>query len=186
MLLRGQFRVIGQCQFAPAFKALRLQRRNHKVRRQRGQLLDLQRLAKHRLQLPQGNVLIVLRLDFFGHRHAQARLGFQHICAGALAALEQSLVKLQTLGKSTLLRTAQFNALLCQQGLAIGIKQPHRQILAFAAKAFIRKQRLRRALAESCVGFVVQQRLLQGQGCRITAVVAIGPGAGLGDFRLVA
>ena len=45
MMLRGQLRVIGQGQLAPAFKALRLQRRNRKVCRQRGQLLDLQRLA---------------------------------------------------------------------------------------------------------------------------------------------
>ena len=185
-MLRRQLRVIGQRQFAPAFEALRFQWQNHKMRHQRGKLLDLQRLTKHRLQLTQGCVLIIVRLDFFSHRHAQARLGFQHIGASTLTAFKKPLVELQALGKGALLRPAQFDPLLRQQRLAVGTEHAHRQILAFAAKALIRKQRLRCTLSESCVGFVVQQRLLQGQGRRITAVVAVGPSAGLGDFGLVA
>ena len=186
MMLRRQLRVIGQRQLAPALKTPGLQRLNRKVCLQRGQLLDLQRLTEHRLQLTQGRVLIILRLDFFGHCHAQPCLGFQHISAGPFTPFKEPLVKLQTFGKSTFLRPAQLNPFLRQQGLAVGTEHPHRQILAFAAKALIRKQRLRRALSESCVSFVVQQRLLQGQGRRITAVVAVGPGAGLGNFGLVA
>ena len=88
MLLRRQFGVIGQRQFTPAFKALWFQRQDGKTRRQRIKLLNLQRLTQHCFQLTQGGVLIILRLDLFSHRHAQARLGFQHIGAGALAAFQ--------------------------------------------------------------------------------------------------
>ena len=185
VMLRRQFRVIGQCQLAPVFKPLRLQRLNIEMRHQRIKLIHLQRLTEHRLQLTQGNVLVVLRLDLLCHGHAQACLGFQHIGARAFATFEQALIELQALGKGPLLRPAQFNALLRQQRLAVGTQYPHQQVLAFTAKTLIGKQCLRRTLSQAGIRFVVQQRLLQGQSRSVAAVIAVCTGAGLGHFRVV-
>ncbi len=104
--------------------------------------------------------------------------------------MTQALVELQAFGVGTLLRPAQFDTLLGQQRLAVGTEQAHRQFLALAAKAFVGKQRLGRALAVARIGFVVQQRLLQGQGRGVAAVVPvigdITANGLLGHFGLVA
>lgn len=120
MMLRRQFRVIGQCQFAPVFKTLGLQWRDSERRHQRVEVFNLQRVTQHRFQFTQRSVLIVLRFDFLRHGHAQARAGFQHIGARSFATFEQTLVQLQALGIGALLRTAQLNVLAGQQRLAVG------------------------------------------------------------------
>ena len=188
--LAGELGVMSHGQVAPGLEPRGGQRLDPEVRQHRRQVVDGHRLADDRLQCTQRRVEVVGRLDLLGLGQLVAGTGFQDIGAGPLAALEQSLVEAQLLGVGTPLGLGQGNLLLGEQCLAVGAEQPHHQLLATPAKAFVGQRRLGRATAVLAPGGVVEQRLLQGQGGGVAAVVALGGGitelAALGHLGVVA
>ncbi|MNR03650.1 hypothetical protein D3C85_1195540 [compost metagenome] len=157
---------------------------------QRCQVLDLQRLTNDCLQGAQGRIEVVAGLDFLGLGQLIARLGFQQVGTGTLAALEQAPVQLQLLGIGTALGLGQGDLLVGEQRFAVGAEHPHRQLLAAATKTLVRQQRLGHTLAVLGPGAVVEQRLLQGQCRGVAAIVTlagdVAAGVGLGHFGIVA
>ena len=183
MALRGQLRVAGQGQVAPGLEARRLQRRHAEAVGQGREVLDIQGLADYGLQLTQGRIEVVRGLDLLGLGEVMAGTGLQQVGAGALAGLEQALVELQLLGVGAALGLREGDLLVGEQRLAIGVEQAHRQLLAAAAQALVGQQRLGLALAVFGPGGVVEQRLLQGEGGGVAAVVALaGDVAGAVDW----
>ena len=117
--------------------------------------------------------MLIQRLDFLGSRQLIARFRFQDVGARAFALLEQMLVLLELLLVGLFLRAGNVDLVLGEQRLGVIGQHPHQQRLAFVAKTLVGKQRLGHALAVVGIGFVVEQRLLQGEGGAVAVVVAV-------------
>lgn len=122
MAQRGQLGILGQRQVAPGGVAGGAQRAHLEAFAERRQVGDLQRRPDQSLQLAQGGILAVPRLDFLGLGQVEAGLGLQGVGAGAVAALELALVELELLAVGAFLRPRQFDLVLGQQRAGIGFR----------------------------------------------------------------